>query len=400
MSYHDNYSFPHIRCLVRETKLKEKCQNWHSENLMRNASVKRHMIAGEERWVLTRWDDAGKRHRKLFSSKAAAQAEVDRMRAQPNKLDKEWSKLTESQKEQLLLGASPKAGKTFGDLLKDLLAAKQSAGRDPGYLKSLSIVLKGFIRGREEADIGGATLSDVELFLNSKRLQYRATLRARLSTLFNFAVRRGHLAANPCARLEPITLHQPAPKIFTPMQVARCLAWLRRNPRGMGWFVLSTFYGLRPEEAMQTVKGNINRQSGIVVVDQQTTKVRQRRVVECPHPKALELLNLALDLKCELPIRGQPIKRMRHRLMAVLKWTEWPKDITRHTAASYWLALKPNADYVAEQLGNSPRVLKRNYKALVLPQAAQKFWGRAQKDLPAGQSELTHSATPPPRRGA
>ena len=350
---------------------------------MRKISVRRHKVKGELRWLVSRFLD-GKRKRTIFDSKAAAAAEVARLQSLGG-ADEAWSKLTPERKAQVLKMPAPAAtGKTLKSALAELVAAKLGAGKSERYLAGFKSVLNGFIKGREEMPISSITFTDCEAFMNTKKLAYRSTIRARLSTLFNFAVRRGYMEANPCYRLEAVTYVKPPPKVFTPMQVGRCVVWLRRNsPRALGWFVLTTFYGLRPEEAQQTSKSAINFKAGVVIVDAQTTKVRQRRVVQCPHPKALELLCLARDMESEFPINTELRRRTVRRLREVLGWEVWPKDVTRHTGASYLLAIKPNADYVSEQLGHSVKVLKRHYKALVTPEQAKRFWGRIRIKLPS-----------------
>jgi hypothetical protein len=55
-------------------------------------------------------------------------------------------------------------------------------------------------------------------------------------------------------------------------------------------------------------------------------------------------------------------------------WEKWPKDLTRHTAASYWLAVDGNAVNVADQLGHSVAQLKTHDKALVTRADAERFW--------------------------
>ena len=184
-------------------------------------------------------------------------------------------------------------------------------------------------------------------------------------------MRRGYIEKNPCSQLEPVTYHKPPPQIFTPEQLKAALDWLQKNPRGSIWFVLTALCGLRPEEAQKTERKNIHAKDGIIIIENQTTKVRERRVVK-PMDEAMEWLRYALKVG-ETPLPDQFKRRLIHRLRDVLGFERWPKDITRHTAASIWLARIKSASEVAEQLGNSERVLKRDYKALVTPQMLSEF---------------------------
>ena len=80
-----------------------------------------------------------------------------------------------------------------------------------------------------------STANDVEGWLASKNLVSRPTLRARLSTLFRFAHRRGYVTVNPCERIEAVRLVRQPPTIFTVRQTAIALVWLRRRaPRTLG----------------------------------------------------------------------------------------------------------------------------------------------------------------------
>jgi len=121
-------------------------------------------------------------------------------------------------------------------------------------------------------------------------------------------------------------------------------------------------------------------------VEAQTSKVRQRRIVT-PLPSAVAWLKIAREHGAELPIGRQARRYATRRLARRLRWTEWPKDITRHTAASYWLSLVGDAAPVAEQLGHTVSELKASYRALVTPAEAAKLWRlspRAAQPVEAG----------------
>jgi integrase len=325
------------------------------------------------------------------SVKLAIEVEAARVRSEFDSVGDSWLALPASERSRLieawenaklngvdLLSAANEkqpqsiTSKGIGVVVGDLCAAKLAAGRSKEYVNQLRIVLCQFARGRESLPVDRVSLADVESFLNSRSLAYRSTLRSRISTLFKFAMRRGCRSDNPCARLEPVTYHKPSPQIFTPEQLKTCLDWLRKNPRGLTWFVLTTLCGLRPDEARKTERENIHCLSGHIIVDAQTTKVRERRVVT-PMPEAMKWLRRSLKYGGETPLPKQFKRRLIHSLRDVLGLKTWPKDITRHTAASIWLAEKQSAAFVAEQLGNSERVLKRDYKALVTPQTLAQF---------------------------
>jgi integrase len=265
-----------------------------------------------------------------------------------------------------------------------MVEAKEAAGKSPRYTKNLSQILNQFCRTREHRPIAEITEADVADYLDSKELVSRSTLRARLSTLFKYAIRKGYRIDNPCVRLEPVTVPHRPPAVFSVEQTAKLLAFLQTRQKpdkhsswvdyryALPWFVLSTFCGLRPEEAEQTRRADIHIKEGWIKVEAQTSKIRQRRVV---YPPQAALVLLAASLNGgEMPLTRQRRRRIIKRLRKVLGWKAWPKDVTRHTAASYWLALCGSAATVAEALGHSEAVLKKNYKALVTREEANRFW--------------------------
>lgn len=358
-------------------------------------TIQKWIIRGQVKWAVHRIE-AGKRKRTFFSSKKAAEAEVVLLRGQRAASGDVWLTLQAPERQRLIqvYNEARQLGVDLGELLADwkrsprvtgtspalenviteLLAAKIASGRSSRYSVSLGIPLKQFVKGRERLPIAGIGLRDVEAFLDSKSINSRQTLRARLSTLFRFAVRRGYRADNPCDRLEAVKIHREPPAILTVEQTKKSLEWLQtKRSRAFGWFVLTTFAGLRPEEAEQTSWKEINFNEGWIRVEAQTSKVRQRRVVY-PLATAILWLQRAKECNAELPLARQPRRRAIRGLRTLLGFKKWPKDVTRHSAASYWLAETGNAAQIASALGHSENTLRKNYMALVTKTEAQAFW--------------------------
>ena len=358
-------------------------------------TVQKWKVRGRTKWAVHRIE-LGKRKRTFFDSKKAADADASLLRSQQAASGDVWLALSASARQRLIqvYHEAQQLGVDLSDLLSDwkrnprftgtspaiekviveMSAAKVATGRSPRYVGSLSIPLRQFAKGREHVPIASVGLRDVETFLDARGIKGRQTLRARLSTLFRFAVRRGYRADNPCDRLESIRTVKTPPTVLTVEQTRKCLEWLdTKRSRAFGWFVLTTFAGLRPEEAEKTSWSEINFDEGWIRVEAQTTKVRQRRVVY-PHPTAMIWLRRAKDQMAELPIARQPRRRAIRSLRSLLGYAKWPNDVTRHSAASYWLAESGNAAQIASALGHSESVLRKNYMALVTKNEAQEFW--------------------------
>ncbi len=365
----------------------------------RQVTVRALRRRGCVRWIVDRFEE-GLRKRSIYPSKREADAEASRLRQQAEQVGSAWLSLPPNERDDLLKfrQACIDRGLPLWDLLRtydnrevhvatasptlrqavdELVTAKEGAGRSSRYTDVLRLILDGFAKGRESQRIAEVSVADIDRWLDTKRLAGRPTFKARLATLFNFAVKRGYRPDNPCSAVEAPSAPRTAPSIFTVRQTARCLVFLRRrDPRALGWFVLSTLCGLRPEEAEQTPWDAVHIDNGEahIRVEAQTSKVRQRRIVT-PLPTAVAWLRMARSVGSELPMSSQVRRSAIRRLREMLHWEKWPKDVTRHTAASYWLAMDGNPVTVAEQLGHSVAQLKTHYKALVTRADAERFWG-------------------------
>ena len=349
-------------------------------------------LRGERIWVVS-FMDQGKRKRSYQKSKQDAEFEAKRIQGEKEDSGSAWMDLPPRERQRLMMAwqAAKDRGLdlyelatgtvttktdsvTLAKAIEQLLEAKQTAGRSGDYIAGLRINLGQFSKGRGGAKVDALSLGDVEAFLDTKAVASRSTLRSRLSTLFRFAVRRGWRTDNPCDRLEVVTVpHQP-PAILTVDQTRTALNWLRDSaPHALPWFILSTFAGLRPEEAEKTRREDIHEQEGWIKVEAQTSKVRQRRLVY-PLPCVMRALVGSLEAG-QLPIPSSTRRRALRGLRGKLGLPVWPKDLTRHTGASNWLAHCQSAAQVAESLGHSEMVLRRNYKALVTTEEAKQFFG-------------------------
>jgi integrase len=376
---------------------------WITLKIMRKITINNWKANGEETWVVSAWVD-GKRKRSYYHSRKEAEGAVEVLKGQQAVAGDVWLTLPADQRQKLmqafveakergqdLLELVAKAKHdpapvvksvcpSIADVLKDMEVAKRNAGRAGGYLDSLRQIVGRFAKGREDLPLDQFTTKDVETFLNAANLDSRSTLKTRLSTFFKYAIRYEHITVNPCGKLEKIKVTKKPPAIFSIKEVEACLEWLKVNPRAFGWFALSTFAGMRPEEAQKTTWKDINFKEGWIRVEAQTTKVRQRRVVY-PLPAAVAWLKQAKKLGAELPLTTKQLKNERVALRAVLEWPDWKKDVTRHTGATFWLRQSSDAKTVAMNLGHTEGKLKADYNAVAFPDGstvtkieAAKFW--------------------------
>lgn len=357
-------------------------------------SVTRVKVRGERRWRV-RWTDATGVHRAWFGSEDAAAGKVAQIRKVMATEDQEWALMPVTERQRLLaawreartkgidllamvtapspIGSRSATAPGLMTVIEEMVKVKETAGRDRAYVKGLKAICKRFAADRLVMPMDEPTVKDVEVFLDAHGIRYRSTLRSRLSTWFKFAMRRRYRLDNPCAQLETVTVPYIPPAIFSVAQTAACLKYLKKHPTLMGWFVLSTFAGLRPEEAQKSKWTDIHFDEGWVKVEAQTSKIRERRVVY-PPALAMKLLQRAKKLKARLPLKDGAMRRGRKQLKKLLAFKVWPKDITRHSAASYWLADTGDIKLVAAALAHSEKTMRKHYLAIVTKAEAALFW--------------------------
>ena len=346
---------------------------------------------GAKRYCLDAGQIDGKRRQFFFRSRREAEARRSELERDRKAVGDAWAELPPRERADVVrvlaemrvagvtLGGvwqayqSGQSGKaitlrTIGETIKELLAAKRQAKRREDYLTNLEIHLDGFAAGREGVAIASVGLSEVEDYLaRAKSAGSRMTRLNRLSTLLSFAVRRGYLAANPCKLVDKIASEWKAPAILT-VEQCRSLMDAARNldARFIPHISLCLFAGVRPGEARRLSWSDIDLKAGLLTIDADDSKTRSRRIVELPKA-CVEWLHLGGDL---------PAHNARHRLAAIAASAgihPWPRDGLRHSAASYWHALKGEV-VTARNLGHSEAVLHRHYRALTTQIEARRFF--------------------------
>ena len=234
-------------------------------------------VRGTTKFVLDMGTFQGRRQRKYFNSEAEAKDALRQATKDQRAGGQWWAALPVQEKESFITvfkeiqaaGLSPRlvwedyrAGTpvaTEGTLqtcsLKDAVAeclqAKRQANRRPAYLKDLEMRLNQFIRGREQTPVHRVTFEDVSrwVYAPNQGPQTMQTRRKRVSALFEFCLRRGYAATNPCARVEAPAVDYQPPLILSPAQAARGLRQAKADLLQLvPYLTLGLFAGIRPTE--------------------------------------------------------------------------------------------------------------------------------------------------------
>ena len=264
---------------------------------------------------------------------------------------------------------------TLADTIALLCATKTAANRRAVYIKNVRWMLNRFAAGREARLISDFTAAEIETWLNQfPSAGYRATWLNRISTLFAFAVRRDFILKNPCDKIERITIDRAAPKILSPAQVEILLSVTPTVCRA--YVILGTFAGIRPDELLKMDWQDVNLETKTATVND--AKTRRRRIVNLV-PRAVALLAGCPLRRGAIAPSNSTVRRFKRRACAALGLKAWPKDLLRHTAASYLLALHGDAGKVATMLGNSSSILLQHYHEPVINGDCGHFWAMDEK---------------------
>lgn len=219
------------------------------------------------------------------------------------------------------------------------------------------------------ADVDAAALSAWLARQGAPRTIFNT--RAALASFCNYAKSIGWLPENwrvldavkVGARKPPIEkIH-----IYTPDQLAAVLAVAQ--PNILPFLALSAFAGIRHAELLRLDWADLA--NGHVVVNARIAKTARRRLVPIL-PAAAALLE---------PFRRQtgpvvPITHVTRPLLRAFRaaGVQFHRNALRHSFVSYRLAQTRNAEQVALESGNTPRMILEHYRELVTSADAERWF--------------------------
>ncbi len=253
-----------------------------------------------------------------------------------------------------------------------LIKAKTDAGRSPRHLKGLRWSLEKFT----EAQVGCKSIHemqrhDIETWLNAQpfSLKTRANYLRDLGILFNFAVSHRWIAENPCSSIEKPSPLDREISVLTPKNGAKFLASC--SDEFLPGVCIKLFAGLRTSELLALDWSEVSASE--IIVRGAKAKTRQRRIVTISDNLAAWLHPLKKPSGPVAPF----LQNAWHRSLesvAQKAGVELPSNVLRHSFGSYHFAHHKNENLTAAEMGNSPAMVFRHYRAVVTPVAATKFW--------------------------
>lgn len=203
----------------------------------------------------------------------------------------------------------------------------------------------------------------------------RANYIGAFAGLFRFAIQKEYCAKNIADHVPRPILDDRPPGILS-VEGCRKLLTAANDyyPEMIPYIAIGLFTGLRRSELCALEWSNVDRETGLIEVTGRVAKTRQRRIVE------IEPVLEKWLAQTSLPPRPAPSANADvcgSRLREVIEAAgiiDYPHNALRHSFGSYHLAQKKNENHTAEQMGNSPAVIFKHYRAVVRPSDARQFW--------------------------
>jgi hypothetical protein len=67
-------------------------------------------------------------------------------------------------------------------------------------------------------------------------------------------------------------------------------------------------------------------------------------------------------------------------LIGAARIIPWPRNALRHSFGSYHYALHKNENLTAAEMGNSPEMVFKHYRAVVFDKDEKRYWNLANKE--------------------
>ena len=258
---------------------------------------------------------------------------------------------------------------SFQDAIDRFIQHIMKKGGSPSYkasaLSFLNFTAK--ILGYDKL-VSDISFHDLQKCYFQKNIKSHKNYRTILVVFFNFCVRNNYIGENPATRLELPRMKKEVPPILQLAQIKQLLANCR--DADMIAVLVMLFLGVRPREAERLKPNALDLKKKTLTIGAEVAKTRSFRTIPLPDV-FIAWIQQFPHLKFHISKKRD--KRTK-RLAEYAGLEEWPRDVLRHTAASYMLARDKSADSVALQLGNSPDVLHRHYKNLVSDDESKEFW--------------------------
>jgi integrase len=214
------------------------------------------------------------------------------------------------------------------------------------------------------------------------------TVLNRITTLVTFMNRARDWKLLPPGKHAADLLRRPVipdegKAIFTVGQARNLLALVRQHaPKLEPFLLIAGWLGLRPSECQRLTWKGLDFQRGYLHVDVRVGGKNSAERYVPIDPRVASRLRVLFEAtpntgKAKLNAKAC-LYHSRDELSELARKhgviEHWEPDVLRHSFCSYRLALTQDIARVAEEAGNSPAIIKKNYRKPVFPEEAVAWW--------------------------
>jgi integrase len=267
------------------------------------------------------------------------------------------------------------------EAVRQLLASKRASGRSESYLHVLNFNLAKLTAHFDGRMISTITTSEIEQFLASIHVSPGTwnTVRRDAVTLWSFAQKARFVQENAAKATERATSIDQPPGILMPEQAAGLLAESKDNDL-LAFHAIGLFAGLRVSEIKALDWRDVDLAGGFIHVGAKISKTRSRRLVPILDNLLAWLQPIA---KASGPVVERGLRKRHESARRRAGIMEWPQNCMRHSFVSCRLAATGNAAQTALESGHDQAVLFAQYRELVKPKDAARYW----QIMPTGDAE-------------
>lgn len=225
---------------------------------------------------------------------------------------------------------------------------------------------------------------DVEGYLDSLEVgaRRRYNVRNLLNQFFNWCIKNKHTNFNP---VDDIEIEVPVKDVAI-LNVEQCIRLMQlceeKYQDLILYHAICLFAGLRPTECQLLNWGNVHIEERQITVLGSTSKTKETRNVPIENNLSSWLESYQGNNKGLITRNKNLVTRLKflradHGYKVLGKNTNgerWVEDILRHSYASYWIAKFKDRAHLAENMGNSLKMIKQHYKRIVANSALETFW--------------------------
>ena len=361
------------------------------------------------KWVVDIRHPNGKRERRYFSTKQAAESEAQVKRIEIQNMGVKALDLPLRVKSQALDAqeALKPYGASIADAVAFFIAHKQKTrvpvsviakafeesrltlGRSAKHISTLRRFFVRFTLGVGNKAATDITPDEIETWLHSLKTGpvTSNSYRTLLHSLFAYGVSKRMCSENPIHQVEKATVKAGKVGILTVEQTQLLLESSTADVRAT--IALGAFAGIRPEEIARLFWKDIDLEEGLIDIGAEKSKTARQRYVKILSNLSAWLRPLVgagaiqqdnfrrrfddVRSKAGFAVRGNQRRLTEEQLKTLLPW---PHDALRHSFASYHLANFEDAPALALQLGHeSTSLIFSNYRHRVKQKDALRYFG-------------------------